>query len=101
MLPVVCHSVVVLFLLRGDPMTQVTEQEVLERLKTESEIVKNSDVEKVVRQNICASCDKKDSLLGVDYCAECKCILIFKTAFRYARCPLNKWESSIPPWIKG
>lgn len=101
MLPVVCHSVVVLFLFHGDVMTQITEQEVIERLKTESETVKNTDNEKAIRQNICAGCDKKDSLLGVDYCNQCNCILIFKTAFRYARCPLGKWESTIPPWVKN
>ena len=50
-----------------------------------------------IAKAICATCPMKGELLGVDYCNQCKCILIFKTAFRYARCPLAKWHSEMPP----
>lgn len=82
-------------------MQNITEQDVIERLANESEDIKNTIPETEVRRSICDGCDKKESILGVEYCGECKCILMFKTAFKYARCPLNKWEARMPPWVKG
>jgi hypothetical protein len=79
-------------------MNNITEQEVLARLENESTDIKSSNSHRSLKKNICDNCDKKQTILGVEYCGECKCILLFKTSFKYARCPLNKWEVEIPPF---
>jgi hypothetical protein len=80
-------------------MNKITEQDVLNRLKTESPDIKSSDSLQTSRKSICNGCSKKQNILGVEYCGECSCILLFKTAFKYARCPLNKWDVGLPPFV--
>jgi hypothetical protein len=82
-------------------MVNITEQDVLKRLETESLEIKNTDTERATKKSICDMCPSKQTTFNVDYCDECKCILLFKTAFKYARCPLNKWESEIPPFANN
>lgn len=82
-------------------MKNITEQDVVARLLNESEEIKNTVSQTAARREICNQCDKKEHVLGVEYCGSCKCILMFKTAFRYARCPENKWDVEIPSWAKG
>lgn len=76
-------------------MIMITEQDVLTRLETEP--IENK-ADQPSRDAICNVCPKKQVMLGTAYCDECKCILLFKTAFRYAKCPLGKWTSETPPW---
>lgn len=76
----------------------ITEQDVLTRLETEPA---DNKADLQARNAICNGCPKKESLVGVAYCDECKCILLFKTAFRYAKCPLGKWATETPPWVNG
>ena len=73
----------------------ITEQDVLIRLETEPE---DNKADLSSRNSICAECPKRQVTLGTAYCDECKCILLFKTAFRYAKCPLGKWQAEVPPW---
>ena len=82
-------------------MVNITEQDVLKRLETESLEIKNTDETRAERKSLCDMCPKKETTWNVDYCSECKCILLFKTAFKYARCPLGKWESEIPVWANN
>lgn len=77
-------------------MVNITEQDVLKRLETESIEIKNTDTVRAERKALCDMCPSKQTTWNVDYCTDCNCILLFKTAFKYARCPLNKWESEIP-----
>lgn len=81
-------------------MVKITEQEVLKRLETESLDNKNTDLDRASRKALCDMCPEKQTTFNVDYCGKCSCILLFKTAFKYARCPLGKWEAEMPPNIE-
>lgn len=44
------------------------------------------------RRAICAVCSEKKEVAGFDECGACGCILTLKAKFKFAACPLNKWE---------
>jgi len=56
-------------------MVNITEQDVLKRLETESLDNKNTDDVRAARKSLCDMCPSKQTTFNVDYCGECKCIL--------------------------
>lgn len=67
-------------------------QEDLERRVAEAKPENRSDVTTAsARRAICDGCDKKTTKLGLDACGACGCFLLFKTAYKYAKCPEDKW----------
>lgn len=82
----------VLYLLFGINMEQITQAQIDERL-AQTPADRHSDAQtSAQRRAICNGCDKKQQVLGVDKCGECGCLLVFKAAFKFSACPLNKWE---------
>lgn len=49
------------------------------------------------RRRVCDDCPEKRSSFGVDLCGKCGCVLTFKTKLTDADCPLNKWNTNVPP----
>ena len=43
------------------------------------------------RMQVCNSCDKLSTVLGVERCTECGCVLLIKANGLRAKCPLSKW----------
>ena len=44
------------------------------------------------RRAICNGCEHKTSIMGLDQCGLCKCLLVFKSRFSRAVCPAGKWQ---------
>lgn len=49
----------------------------------------SKDAEK--RKDICDSCEEKTTLLGIDKCGVCHCVIQFKVRDANTNCPINKW----------
>lgn len=43
------------------------------------------------RREICNSCEKQITRLGMDVCNECGCFIALNSAFKFTPCPLGKW----------
>lgn len=43
------------------------------------------------RREICKSCEKQVTRLGMDICDECGCFIALNSAFKFTPCPLGKW----------
>ena len=46
----------------------------------------------IKRREVCDSCDKLSSILGVKTCSECGCSIWAKSMLPDAKCPLDKWD---------
>ena len=45
------------------------------------------------RRDICNSCDKLTTYVGIKACSECGCAVWSKTMLRGQKCPLGKWNA--------
>lgn len=46
------------------------------------------------RKAICDACTNKETLLGIDQCRLCGCLLAVKMRLLSSHCPLKKWENA-------
>lgn len=44
------------------------------------------------RKAVCEGCINKETLLGIDQCRLCGCLLAVKMRLLSSECPLKKWE---------
>ena len=44
------------------------------------------------RKAVCETCPNKETLLGIDQCRLCGCLLAVKMRMVSSHCPLKKWE---------
>ena len=44
------------------------------------------------RKAVCETCPNKETLLGIDQCRLCGCLLAVKMRLVSSHCPLKKWE---------
>ena len=82
----------VLYLLFGTNMEQITQAQIDERLAQTPAERQSEPTLEAQRRAICVSCPEKREVAGFDKCGACGCLLIFKAKFKFSACPLNKWE---------
>lgn len=46
------------------------------------------------RKAICDACENKETLLGIDQCRLCGCLLAVKMRLVSSDCPLKKWGNA-------
>lgn len=46
------------------------------------------------RKAICETCINKETLLGVEHCRLCGCLLAVKMRLLSSECPLKKWGAA-------
>lgn len=83
-------------LLLGDNMLYLTDEEVV---KDKDPAVLTTVTDRQTRVSLCNSCPERSESAGFGICNQCNCIISFKTFFKLASCPLNKWvinESDLP-----
>lgn len=44
------------------------------------------------RHIICSSCEYKTSILGLEQCGKCGCVLNVKLRLKNTFCPIGKWK---------
>jgi len=72
-------------------MSEVTQADIDANIAEKPAESKNDELTKQQRHAICMSCEHKTTKLGFDSCGLCGCFIAFKTAFKQANCPANKW----------
>lgn len=82
----------VLYLLFGINMSEITQQQIDERLAQTPLERQSEPTLEAQRRAICSTCPEKKEVAGFDQCGACGCLLVFKAKFKFSACPLNKWE---------
>lgn len=75
----------------SDPTPEQLEREAAESDQRTSEQLRATQEERARRKGICAGCEAKTTLYGLDACRECNCVLLFKVQVTTSTCPKGKW----------
>ena len=76
-------------------MTEFTkeqlEQEMVDAEERTSVQLRASPEVRTTRYAACSACPAKETMFGLDSCAECKCVIGLKVFVIAATCPRGKW----------